>query len=121
MNNQLVSKFLNVKKFFLLAGMGLIIFSTACKKLNVNEVSGPSVTAISPGRGTVGTTVSFTGVHFGKSISENRVSFDGVVAPISSASGTQLIVTAPAHDPGIVSITIMVNGKESKAVEFDYE
>ncbi len=98
----------------------IIFLFASCKKTNINEVSGPVITSISPSRGIAGTVVTLTGNYFGATVSQNKVSFDWQEAVINSASKTQLIVVAPQHLPGIAAVRVTVNGKESKAVNYEF-
>ena len=105
---------------FVFLSLFIIFLFSSCKKTNINEVSGPVITAISPPSGIPGTVVTLTGNYFGESTSQTKVSFDGQQAVINSASKTQLVVVAPLHVPGTAAVRVTVNGKESMAVNFEY-
>ncbi|MEM1259262.1 MAG: IPT/TIG domain-containing protein, partial [Bacteroidota bacterium] len=68
-----------------------------------------TVTAISPESGTVGTEITITGTDFPTDASAINLTFDGVVATVSSISSTQIITTVPA---GATSgeVSIAANG-----------
>ncbi|MBL8496009.1 MAG: IPT/TIG domain-containing protein, partial [Rhodocyclaceae bacterium] len=56
----------------------------------------PVVVGVSPTIGAVGTAVTVTGQNFDAVAINNKVRFNGALAPISSASPLQLIATVPA-------------------------
>lgn len=56
----------------------------------------PKVAGFTPMAGSVGTTVTITGEHFGDNIADNLVFFGTIKASILSASSTDLVVTVPA-------------------------
>ena len=65
----------------------------------------PSIAAISPTAGAAGTVVAISGNNFKTIPTDNTVKFNGVAATVTSASATQLIVTAPATGTtGAVSV-----------------
>jgi sugar lactone lactonase YvrE len=65
--------------------------------LRNNPVMAPTITAITPMSGPVGTTVTITGNNFNKyAIEKNVVYFGGAKAPVRSATETQIVVTVPA-------------------------
>lgn len=111
-----------VKNLNLLFAVLIIAAQVAesCKKINMNEVSGPVINSISPGNGPAGISVTLEGDHFGNSISNNKVYFDRELAVIQSASANRIVVTVPSHIPGVVDVYVSVNGKESRAVSFQY-
>ncbi|MFT3912349.1 MAG: IPT/TIG domain-containing protein [Ferruginibacter sp.] len=106
---------------FIFLSLFIIFLFSSCKKTNINEVSGPVITSISPSGGMPGTVVTLTGNYFGGSLSQNKVSFDWQETVISSASKTQLVVVAPQHLPGTAAIRVTVNGKESMSVNFEFQ
>ena len=55
-----------------------------------------AITALVPGKGKAGTTVSVLGKGFGPSAGQNVVSFNGVVAAVTQASSNRLITTVPS-------------------------
>jgi YD repeat-containing protein len=55
-----------------------------------------AITAIVPGKGKAGTTVSVLGKGFSLNAGENVVSFNGVVAAVTHASASRLIATVPS-------------------------
>ncbi len=68
----------------------------------------PSITTFSPSSGSVGTTVTITGVNFSTTPANNIVYFGATRATVSAATATQLTVTVPSgatHE----RITVTVN------------
>ncbi|GAB3222423.1 hypothetical protein GCM10027346_00190 [Hymenobacter seoulensis] len=57
----------------------------------------PSILSFSPVQGRVGTLVTLTGKHFSPTPASNRVLFQGVAAPVLSATSTSLTVRVPAN------------------------
>ncbi len=71
----------------------------------------PSVSAISPSGGDLGTVVTIGGEHL-KGV--GSVKFGGAAATaIEEISATQLKVTAPGHEPGAVDVTVTTGGGTS--------
>jgi hypothetical protein len=68
----------------------------------------PSITNISPLSGATCSTVTITGTNFSSVAEDNTVKFNGVVASVTSASATQLVVAVPNATTG--KITITTNG-----------
>jgi len=69
----------------------------------------PSVTSFTPAAGIAGTQVTIAGTNFNTDPAKNVVYFGGGKATVTSASATQLVVTAPAgttYQP----ITVATNG-----------
>jgi hypothetical protein len=70
----------------------------------------PTITAIAPTTGVVGTEVTISGTNFSATNSQNEVEFNGTVATVSSATATQLTVNVPTNaTSGTVSVA--VNGE----------
>jgi YD repeat-containing protein len=65
-----------------------------------------AITALQPGSGIAGTTVTISGTGFATMVSDNTVRFNGVNAPVQSASATQIVAQVPAGAAsGNVSVT----------------
>jgi hypothetical protein len=80
----------------------------------------PTVAGFSPPSGPVGTDVALSGTGFSLRIYENRVSLNGLVLPVRTASTTQLTVTIPegaADGPFVVSVANA--GEARSASSFD--
>jgi hypothetical protein len=105
---------------YIFLSLFILFLLTSCKKTNINEVSGPVINNVNPSHGTEGSLITLTGNYFGETVANNKVTFDGTVAVVNSASKTQLTVTAPPHLSGTAEIKIMVNGKESRGVSYEY-
>jgi hypothetical protein len=75
--------------------------------------------AISPTSGTANTKVIITGSSFNTTPADNTVKFNGVKAAVTSASTTQLVVTAPATGTS-GNIVIKTAGGTSNGVNFTY-
>ncbi|TGD83317.1 DUF7619 domain-containing protein [Hymenobacter wooponensis] len=56
----------------------------------------PAIASVAPAEGRFGTLVTLTGRHFLPTATANRVVFDGVAAPVLSATATTLTVRVPA-------------------------
>jgi sugar lactone lactonase YvrE len=59
-------------------------------------LASPVITALTPAQGRFGTLVTLTGRKFSPVPANNRVAFNGVVAPVQSVTGTSLTVRVPA-------------------------
>lgn len=67
----------------------------------------PSISAFTPARGPVGTTVTISGANFGATPAANSVFFNGTAATITSASTTQLVVSVPAGaSSGLIQVDV---------------
>jgi hypothetical protein len=65
----------------------------------------PVISSINPTSGQTGTTVTITGSNFVADTSKNAVYFNGVRAPVISATATQIVVYAPNSTTGNVIVT----------------
>ncbi len=78
-----------------------------------------ALTSLSPSKGVVGMTVSLNGKGFDPTPGNNIVRFNGVVAVISQASPTQLVVTVPdTATSGSVNIYNAIQDKTSNSLQF---
>jgi RHS repeat-associated protein len=77
----------------------------------------PTITAISPNLGPVGTTVTITGSGFGSTQSNSTVQFYGATAAVTSWSDTRIIATVP---PGTAtgSLNVFVGGVSGPGAGF---
>jgi sugar lactone lactonase YvrE len=78
-----------------------------------------AVTAISPTSGGVGTFVQITGTGFSATASENAVTLNGKVCPITNATITNLTVTIPA-EAASGNLTVAVSGKAVQSATFTF-
>lgn len=71
------------------------------------EPQQPTITSIEPAKGEVGDVVTITGTNFSTTASNNKVSFNGVEASITSATATEIKTTVPATaTTGKVTVTV---------------
>jgi hypothetical protein len=76
-----------------------------------------SITSISPTSGTVGTAVVITGVGFGAVQGNSTVTFNGVVASVSTWSSTSITAAVP-YKAGSGPVVVTVNGAQTNGVYF---
>ncbi|WP_207434556.1 DUF7619 domain-containing protein [Sabulibacter ruber] len=68
------------------------------KQLSTDKVvASPTITGITPNKGKAGTLVTITGKAFSVVAANNKVTFNGVVAPVETASLTELRVRVPSN------------------------
>lgn len=73
-----------------------------------------SIIDFTPDKGAAGTSVTIYGTGFSLTPSQNSVSFNGVAATVSAASGTQLIVLVPAGaTTGPITVTTPIGSAVS--------
>jgi sugar lactone lactonase YvrE len=74
----------------------------------------PTITTLTPAQGQVGTLVTLTGRNFSPTLASNRVTFNGVVASVQSATRTSLTVRVPAGaTTGVIMVTTADGGARS--------
>ncbi|MBT2559430.1 IPT/TIG domain-containing protein [Hymenobacter sp. ISL-91] len=77
-------------------------------------LASPGITALAPAQGRQGTLVTLTGTRFSPVAARNYVAFNGVVAPVESASSTRLTVRVPAGaTTGVLTLTTADGGTRS--------
>ncbi|UOQ74906.1 DUF7619 domain-containing protein [Hymenobacter cellulosilyticus] len=77
-------------------------------------LASPSITAMAPVQGRLGTLVTLTGRKFSPVAATNRVAFNGVAAQVQSATATTLTVRVPAGaTTGAVTLTTADGGTRS--------
>jgi YD repeat-containing protein len=87
--------------------------------LSIERVNAPAlpapvvITAVTPGRGKAGTTVSIFGKGFGATPGDNVVAFNGGLAAVTAAAPNRLIVTVP---PSAITGPITVTAPGGSAV-----
>ncbi len=102
----------------------ILAVSVSCSKDEPNPVLTPvvptvvpTITAIDPTNGTVGTEVTFTGTNFSSTVSENAITFNGITSTVISSSTTQLLAVVPENaTTGLVAVT--VNGETAQGPSF---
>ncbi len=77
----------------------------------------PSITNLSPTSGTVGTSVTISGVNLGAAQGSSTVSFNGTIATPTSWSASSILVPVPAGAT-TGNVSVMVGGQISNAVLF---
>jgi hypothetical protein len=82
----------------------------------VNASGTPSVTLLSPSTGSVGSSVTITGVGFGSTKGTGTVTFNGTVASTTAWSATSITATVPGVSTGPVVVT--QNGLASAGLTF---
>ena len=71
----------------------------------------PKIASINPVSGTVGTEVTISGENFSEVVADNIVRFGSVTATVKTASVNTIVVTAPNHNPGTVTVSVTVGSK----------
>ncbi len=102
--------------FMVLATAAII---ASCKPAEP-ELKAPSITSISPESGYIGDAVTIKGTDFGATADANTVKFGSAKADITSASATELKVTAPKNNLGAVKVTVTTAAGTSSSVSFTY-
>ena len=64
-------------------------------KISVTILEPPTITAINPTSGEVGTTVTITGTNFSAQSTDNAVSFNGTAATVSTSNTTTITAVVP--------------------------
>lgn len=110
--------------YFLMLAMSLVWISSCSKDKPAApeppKPDLPEISSISPGAGDTGTMVTLTGKYFGTNVSKLSVTFGDVVVLPESLSDTKIILKAPVHAPGKVSVVVKVNNLVSKGIDFTY-
>jgi YD repeat-containing protein len=84
------------------------------KRFSVNPSANVSISLVTPGTGSVGTTVQIFGKGFSSTPSQNTVTFSGgATATVTAATGTSLTTTVPS---GAVTGSITVSAPLGSAV-----
>jgi uncharacterized membrane protein len=79
----------------------------------------PAITSISPTSGSAGTLVTIRGANFDTTPANSVVKFEGVVATVTSASATSLVVEVPAGG-GTVIVTVTTGSGTATGPNFTY-
>jgi hypothetical protein len=82
-----------------------------------SPVSTPVIASVTPNVGLAGTTVTITGSNFGSSQGTSTVSFNGVIAAVSSWSATSITCLSPAGAT-TGNILVTVSGSASNPVPY---
>jgi YD repeat-containing protein len=70
----------------------------------VGTPGAPTITSFSPSIGLPGDAVTITGTNFQTAAGDNRVKFNSLRAPISSANATTIVTSVPATNSGKISV-----------------
>ena len=91
----------SIRLLFIIANFLVVFALTGCG----GEEKTPIITSFSPASGSVGTTVTIIGDNFSLIPSNNVVTFNGVIAIVTSSTGTEIITTVPAGaSTGLIAI-----------------
>jgi sugar lactone lactonase YvrE len=103
----------------------IAVFCTACSKSGSNPTpkntaSNPVITSLTVTSGAYGTKVTIAGSGFGSLLTQNKIFFNGVPAPVNSATATQLITAVPLA-AGTGTVTVTANGVTATGPVFTYQ
>ncbi len=105
----------------------VVLFVSSCSKKNDPDpqpntppAGAMSVTSISPDYGKAGTEITITGTKFSATATDNTVTLGGKAASVTSATSTQLKITAPA-DATHGTIEVKVGSSVATSAMFHYE
>lgn len=110
---------LNTKKSFiiLLSVVSIIGLLWSCGEDEDPIILGPTISEISPADGFVGDEVSIMGANFSTAAALNVISFNGTLAVVNSATGSELVCNIPiGASTGDVLVT--TNGMTSEGYLF---
>ncbi len=98
---------------------GKALFDAAFKWVTANTVA-PTISALEPASGTIGTPVTISGYNFGDTQSTSTVSFNGVNATPSSWTNTSIVAAVPS---GATSgpVVVVVSGLASNSITITIE
>ncbi|RTL58745.1 MAG: hypothetical protein EKK37_10490 [Sphingobacteriales bacterium] len=82
-------------------------------------IPAPTITSINPASGPAGSAVTITGTDFDATAANDIVKFNGVTAAVTSATTTQLVVTAPVTGT-TGNVTVTTTGGTSNGMPFTY-
>jgi hypothetical protein len=90
----------------------------ATPEFEVRIVDSPQISSVQPTAIAAGTTITINGSNFSTTAQHNTVLFDGVRGTVTSATATELRVTAPACLPGgSVTLTVALGSATSNATQ----
>jgi len=83
------------------------------------QTNPPTISGISPNQGGIDSVVTLAGSAFGAAQGSSIVMFNGIAAQVLSWSNSNIIASVPLGlNPGVVTVSIGVNGSASNAVQF---
>ena len=83
---------------------------TATSSNNFTVILPPTITSFTPNQGMLNTNVIIRGTNFSPIVGNNTVKFNGVIAPVSSATATEIQTLVPTNAT-TGKITVEVNGE----------
>lgn len=99
----------NIIRFSFILSLFVVLYACG-KDDDATPEPAPSITGFSPSSGFAGTIVTITGENLGSTTTSNVVKFGDIIATISSASTTKLVVTVP-EGATTAKISVTANGK----------
>jgi hypothetical protein len=79
----------------------------------------PAISSINLPSGTIGTSIIITGTNFGTDQGSSTVTFNGVVASVTSWSDTSITAVVPSGSAaGVNSVVVTMGGNASNSVNF---
>ena len=103
----------NIIRFSFILSLFLVLYACG-KDDDTTAEPAPSITGFSPSLGFAGTIVTITGENLGSTTTSNVVKFGDIIATISSASTTELIVAVP-EGATTAKISVTTNGKTANS------
>ncbi|TRX54302.1 hypothetical protein FNH22_19490 [Fulvivirga sp. M361] len=112
-----MKKIVEITKRLFLPDIGIIVFFaamiTSCNDQEYTFEADPiepvTITGIEPVGSDIGTTVTISGTNFSRTLSNNKVNFNGAIAEVTEATDTTLTVTVP-DDATTGSISVFHGG-----------
>ncbi len=95
----------------------LVNVNSNSENFTVSAPTTPTITSLTPNNGGIGIPVTIAGTNFGATQSSSTVTFNGILATVTSWSATSIVVTVPVMaTTGPVIVT--VSGIASNSVTF---
>ncbi|MGD8427501.1 MAG: IPT/TIG domain-containing protein [Balneolaceae bacterium] len=105
-------------------GIILLVFLTSsligCGDKGTSTSPAPEITSISPTSGPTGTTVTIKGSGFAETASANKVTFNGVLANVTSASESAIEAAVP-EEAASGAVQVVVDGRTAVGPNFTVE
>ena len=83
-----------------------VVFAVIIASAISSFAQNPVVSAVSPTKGSIGTSVTVTGSGFGSAQGSSAITFNGAAAAVSTWSDTQIVATVPSTSSGSVVVTV---------------
>ncbi len=98
--------------------IAIAVVCWSCSEDN-DDLSVPTISAITPAEAKVGDEVIIAGTNFSHTSSENIVHFNGIAATVTESIPIQITTTVPdGVSLGDVDVTVTVNGQISNGISF---